>query len=108
MATRAVNDTELMSPPRPIIPPNLMDQSTPIRTSNPNPIPGTPDQRRGASLKSLNDGDRATLLLRVKEKQFLHKGIAKACENFAVRRNNPADLTTKIKISSLYIPSCYL
>ena len=103
MATRAVNDAELMSPPRPIIPPNLMDQSTPIRTSNPNNIPETPDQRRGATLKSLTDGDRALLVLRVKEKFFLHKGIAQACSNFAVRRNNPSDLATKAKISSLFL-----
>ena len=100
MASIAMDDSILMSPPRSSVPPPLLGQSTPMRAPNRDPVPGTP--RRGETLKTLTDGDKATLVLKVKEKFYEHRGFTKATENMGVRRRNPGDPAFQKKLSSPY------
>ena len=96
MDRRAANDADLMSPPRPV-PPNFNRTSTPVRTPRRDQVPGTPEARHGETVRSLTNGDRAKMVLKVKELFYLHKGIGQATENLAIRRANPNQPAYKSK-----------
>ena len=89
------NEADLMSPPRQNAgrirerPPNL--QSTPLRNPRQGPVraPGTPEQRPGTTLKSLTNGQKASIVLKVNEEFYYYRGGNHGTNRLAIRLNNP-------------------
>ena len=97
---------DLLSPPRPSARlPGPISQSTPIRGRNesvpvrdPRPADDIPEQK-GASLASLTDGDKATLVLKVRAEEAEAKGRNKATKYYALRRGENSGANPEFKTS---------
>ena len=97
MDGRTVGEADIMSPPRQNANPGRpTSQSTPVRTPNPNRTPSRP----GTTLKNLTNGDKATLVLKVRMMFEYYQGSHQGTQTLAIRLNNPNLENYKSKLSS--------
>ena len=94
------DEAELLSPLRP--PGQPVSQSTPRR---PNPGPSQNVPRHGSTLAALSDGDRADLVLEIRQLQKYYKGRKDASLRYKERQTNYNTEKTMLSFTIAYFSS---